>query len=157
MQKIVKKHKTPANVAAAGVNFSIRLREWQEAERLTDNQAAARLGVRPRTYENWVQGHRKPNWFTIQQVLFLTRGYEPSPAPVEATSIICWHLASAPPADHRTVLVVLEDNETWLGRFREGEGWRYGELGRGPLMYDGDNPVTLWADLPGNPVAFKSE
>ncbi len=42
------------------VTLGKRLHKWRTAKGLTQREAAERLGVNVRTYENWEQDHRVP-------------------------------------------------------------------------------------------------
>ncbi len=48
---------------------AIALARWRRRHRLTQVQAAARIGVNVRTLQTWEQGARQPRGFTLTSLL----------------------------------------------------------------------------------------
>jgi DNA-binding transcriptional regulator YiaG len=60
------------------MTLSRRLKRWQGPR--TAAQAAADLGVNRRTYENWIQGRKKPSGLALTTLLNLIADADPEPS-----------------------------------------------------------------------------
>jgi DNA-binding transcriptional regulator YiaG len=57
---------TRKTVPPAQPDISVRLKEWRERLGLTQRQAAERLGVSERTFQQWEQGRQSPRGLALK-------------------------------------------------------------------------------------------